>query len=66
MTPSFLSNKAYFGEYINEEDVFEPTKDAINKVIEQVELDRDLFEEYLMKKELYKQFSKDIKIKTIY
>ena len=61
VTPSFLSNKAYFGEYINDEDVYEPTKDAINKVIEQVELDRDLFEEYLMKKELYKQFSKDIK-----
>ena len=61
VTPSFLSNKAYFGEYINPEDVYEPTKDAINNVIEQVELDRDLFEEYLMKKELYKQFSKDIK-----
>ena len=61
VTPSFLSNKAYFGEYINEEDVYEPTKDGINNVIEQVEMDRDLFEEYLMKKELYKQFSKDIK-----
>jgi len=61
VTPSFLSNKSYFGEYINEEDVYEPTKDAINNVIEQVDMDRDLFEEYLMKKELYKQFSKDIK-----
>ncbi len=61
VTPSFLSNKSYFGEYINEQDVYEPTKDAINNVIEQVDMDRDLFEEYLMKKELYKQFSKDIK-----
>jgi hypothetical protein len=61
ITPSFLSNRAYFGDYINEEDVYEPTKDAINNVIQEVETDRDLFEEYLMKKELYKQFSKDIK-----
>ena len=60
VTPSFKSNEAYFGEYINEEDVFEPTKDSINNVIKSVEADRDEFEEYLVKKELYKKYKKDI------
>ena len=60
VTPSFKSNEAYFGQYINEEDVFEPTKDSINNVIKSVEADRDEFEEYLVKKELYKKYKKDI------
>ena len=60
VTPSFKSNEAYFGEYINEEDVFEPTRDSINNVIKCVEDDRDEFEEYLVKKELYKKYKKDI------
>ena len=60
VTPSFKSNEAYFGEYINEEDVFEPTRDSINNVIKSVEADRDEFEEYLVKKELYKKYKKDI------
>lgn len=59
ITPSFNSNKAYFGKYINEEDVFEPTKDSIQQVISMVENDRDEWEEYLEKKELYNQFKKD-------
>ena len=60
VTPSFKSNEAYFGEYINQEDVFEPTRDSINNVIKCVEDDRDEFEEYLVKKELYKKYKKDI------
>jgi hypothetical protein len=60
VTPSFKSNEAYFGEYINEEDVFEPTKDSIDNVIKSVEADRDEFEEYLIKKEMYKKFKKDL------
>ena len=34
--PTFQSNKSYFGKMINEEDVFEPTKDSIQKVIEKL------------------------------
>jgi len=59
ITPSFNSNKAYFGKYINEEDVFEPTKESIQQVISMVENDRDEWEEYIEKKELYNQFKKD-------
>jgi len=53
------SNRAYFGEYISPEDVFEPTKDSISQVIKQVELDRDDWEAYLEDTRLYKQFKKD-------
>ena len=60
VTPSFKSNEAYFGEYIEQQDVFEPTRDSINNVIKCVEDDRDEFEEYLVKKELYKKYKKDI------
>ena len=59
ITPSFNSNKAYFGKYIKEEDVFEPTRESIQNVISLVEQDRDEWEEYLEKKELYNQFKKD-------
>ena len=59
VTPSFNSNKAYFGKYVNEEDVYEPTKDSIQSVISSVEEDRDSWEDYLSKKELYKMYKKD-------
>ena len=59
ITPSFNSNKAYFGKYVNEEDVYEPTKDSIQNVINSVEADRDEWEEYLTKKELFKMYKKD-------
>ena len=64
VTPSFNSNKAYFGKYIDEENVYEPTKDSISKVIERVDSDRDLWEEYLIEKEMYEKYKKDIKNKT--
>ena len=59
ITPSFNSNKAYFGKYVNEEDVYEPTRESISEVIKCVEADRDEWEEYLEKKELYKMYKKD-------
>ena len=58
ITPSFNSNKGYFGKYIDEEDVFEPTKESISQVIAKVEADRDEFEQYLEEKEMYKDFNK--------
>ena len=61
VTPSFNSNKAYFGKYINEEDVYEPTRESIAEVIKSVEADRDEWEEYLQKKELYEMYKKDAK-----
>jgi hypothetical protein len=59
VTPSFNSNKSYFGKYIDEEDVYEPTKESISDVIKSVESDRDEFENYLNKMKMYKQFQKD-------
>lgn len=65
ITPSFASNRAYFGKYIDEEDVYEPTKDSISKVIARVEADRDAWEEYLEKMKRYKEFCREIKHKPI-
>tara|TARA_R110002012_G_scaffold16009_3_gene62573 strand:+ start:288 stop:1196 length:909 start_codon:yes stop_codon:yes gene_type:complete len=53
ITPSFQSNKAYFGKYVDEEDVFPPSRDAIDRVVEAVEQDRDEFEKYLEDMEVY-------------
>jgi len=63
VTPSFNSNKAYFGKYISEQNVFEPTKSSIGEVIKKVEEDRDEWEQYLQDLELYKKFKNDIKNK---
>ena len=66
ITPSFASNKAYFGKYVNEEeDVYEPTKESISQVIESVEADRDEWEEYVDKMKRYKEFRKEIRNKPI-
>ena len=46
VTPSFNSNRAYFGKYIKECNVFEPTKTSISEVICLVEKDRDEWEQY--------------------
>jgi len=64
ITPSMNSNRAYFGEYINEEDVYEPTRDSISQVIKSVEADRDDWQTYLDEMRMYKQFKKDFKRTT--
>lgn len=61
ITPSFCSNKAYFGKYIKEENVFYPTKDSIQKVIKLVEADRDEWETFQEQKEEYKKFQKKLR-----
>ena len=66
ITPSFNSNKSYFGKYIKEDDVFEPTKDSISKVIASVEADRDDWELYLKKVKDYKKFKLEINDKKIH
>ena len=63
ITPSFKSNEAYFGKYINEEDVYEPTKESISQVISEVEKDRDEWENYLKEVEAYKEFKELLKSK---
>jgi len=61
ITPTFLSNISYFGKLIDKTDVYEPTKDSIQHVIEQVEADRDEYEEYIRKKKLYDEFIRILK-----
>jgi len=65
ITPSFNSNKAYFGKYIDEENVFEPTKNSIMEVIERVEQDRDEWEQFLEEKKKYLEYKKSIQNENI-
>jgi hypothetical protein len=61
ITPSFASNKSYFGKYVDEEDVYEPTKDSIEQVIKRVENDRDEWEDYQNKLKIHKEFIKTLR-----
>lgn len=63
ITPTFLSNKAYFGKMIDKDDVFEPTKDSIQQVIDLVEQDRDEYQEFKRRKKLYLEFVTILKSK---
>jgi hypothetical protein len=65
ITPSFNSNKAYFGKYIDPENVFEPTADSISQVIARVEADRDEFEDFLTKRRIYAERMKELKAKNL-
>ena len=56
ITPSFNSNKAYFEKYIKPENVFEPTRESIQQVIDRVEKDRDDWEKFLADKKKYDEF----------
>ena len=64
ITPSFKSNEAYFKDYINEENVYEPTRDSIDEVIAAVEAEREEWEDYLAQVETYKEFKKSMKDKN--
>jgi hypothetical protein len=64
ITPSFNSNQAYFGSYVQPENVYEPTSDSITKVIGRVEADRDLWEKYLQDQKEYEKFKKTMKSDT--
>jgi len=56
ISPSALSNKSYFERFIPDENIYKPTKDSIEQVIQRVEEERDEWEEYLKKKKLYDDF----------
>lgn len=60
VTPSFNSNKAYFGDYIDEKNVLDPTRGSIGEVIKRVEADRDEWEQFLKDKALYGKYVKDM------
>ncbi len=60
ITPSFVSNKAYFERFVQPENVYEPTKDSISQVIARVEQDRDEWEKFLQEKKFYDQVQKKL------
>ena len=55
ITPTFDSNRSYFGDMVSEEDVFEPDRLSVEHVIKSVELDRDDWEEFLENKKRHKR-----------
>lgn len=60
ITPSYNSNKQILDiAYIQEEDIIEPTKDSINEVLKRCEEEKEEWDDFLEKKELYKQFKRD-------
>lgn len=60
ISPTYWSNKTIFEPLnINEEtDIIEPTKDAVKRLVELVEQDKDEYDEYIKKKKLYQKYKK--------
>lgn len=60
ISPTYWSNKTIFEPLnINEEtDVIEPTKEAVKKLVELVEQDKDEYDEHIKKKKLYQKYKK--------
>ena len=61
ISPTYDSNKKYWsflGDLLSEEDVFYPTRDSIDLVIDEIEKERDLWEDYMIQKKLYERFKK--------
>tara|TARA_R100001460_G_scaffold32522_1_gene63806 strand:- start:790 stop:1758 length:969 start_codon:yes stop_codon:yes gene_type:complete len=61
ITPTFESNRAYFGDMIDDENVFQPTKTSIQEVIDKVEEDKEEWEKYLVEKREYDFFMRLLK-----
>jgi hypothetical protein len=61
ITPTYHSNKEIWDiADIDEEDVYEPTIDVLQKIIKLVEAEREEWENFLFEKEMYKKFKNDI------
>ena len=62
ITPTFDSNKAHWSQFdISEENVFYPSRDAIEKVLNRIETERDEFEDFLVEMEIYERFKRETK-----
>ena len=61
VTPTYWSNKHIWDiAEIEEEDVFEPTMSVLKEVVSMVEAEREEWDSYLLQKEMYKDFKKEI------
>lgn len=62
ITPTYNSNKLIWDiANIQEEDIIEPTINAIHELIERVEKEKDEWDEFLRKKESYMKFKRERK-----
>jgi len=61
ITPTYHSNKEIWDiADIEEDDVYEPTIDALQKIIKLVEAEREEWDNFLFEKEMYKKFNSDM------
>jgi len=66
ITPTYASNKSIWDiADIQEEDIYEPTINVLKTIQQNVEAEREEWETFLKRKELYKKYKKDIKNKPI-
>jgi len=62
ITSSYQSNKKYWDFLdMNEEDIFLPSHDSVDKVIEQLEFEAEDWSDYILEKELYDKFVEQTK-----
>ena len=67
ITPTYYSNKMIWDiADIQEEDVYEPTFDVLKTIVKNVEAEKQEWDDYLYKKELFKKYKKDIANKPVY
>jgi len=65
ITPTYQSNASFWKQFdIPEENVFYPSRDAIQDVINRIESERDEFESHLVELELYERFKMETKNKN--
>jgi hypothetical protein len=60
-TPTMLSNMAYFGKFIPSINVFEPTGDCINKVLERGEENKNEWEDFCQELMEWKEYMTTLK-----
>ena len=65
VSPSANSNKAYFGKYVDDEDIFDPDDNAIKQVVDKVNIERDEFEDHLRKLEEWNNYKKHLKDNSV-
>ena len=56
--PTYVSNREYYQDHINDEDVYEPERISIQEVINKVNDERDQWQEFLHMLERYEQLVK--------
>lgn len=66
ITPTYASNKSIWDICdIQEEDIYEPTVNVLKTIQQNVEAEKEEWETFLKRKELYKKYKKDIANKPI-